>query len=120
MTTNNPNTRNSRSRRDFIRNSAVVVAGAMVLPRLTLGATPNILSPLPQDRWPGRLVVDGKTLDDFVLIKEEAASDPAWTVRLFQSVSVPELQIRAQWRTMGAVTEWIPTLVNNAAKSSRN
>jgi len=116
MTTNNSNTNNSR--RDFIRNSAMVAAGAMVLPRLTLGATPNIVSSLPLDRWPGRLVVDGKTLDDFVAIKEEASADPAWTIRLFQSVSVPELQIRAQWRTIGAVTEWIPTLVNNAAKSS--
>jgi len=116
MTTHNSNTHNSR--RDFIRNSAVAAAGAMVLPRLALGAAPNIVSPLPRDRWPGRLVVDGKTLDDFMFIKEEASADPSWTVRLFQSASVPKLQIRAQWRTIGRVTEWIPTLVNNAAKSS--
>jgi len=31
---------------------------------------------------------------------------------------MPTLQIRAQWRTIGAVTEWIPTLVNNTPGSS--
>jgi len=36
----------------------------------------------------------------------------------FQSVSTPNLQIRVQWRTIGAVTEWIPTLVNNSTKPS--
>jgi len=73
---------------------------------------------LPNDRWPGRLIVGGKTLDDFVAISEEISPDPSWTVRVFRSVSTPELQIRAQWRTIGAATEWIPTLVNNAPKSS--
>jgi len=73
---------------------------------------------LPNDRWPGRLVVGGKTLEDFVAIGEEPSSVASWTIRVFQSVSVPELQIHAQWRTIGAVTEWIPTLVNNAPKSS--
>jgi len=76
------------------------------------------LATLPSDRWPGRLVVSGKTLDDFVAISEEPSSDASWTTRVFQSVSVPELQIRAQWRTIGSVTEWIPTLVNNAPKPS--
>jgi len=73
---------------------------------------------LPDDRWPGWLVVDGETLDDFVAISEEESADVSWTVRVFQSVSIPELQIRAQWRSIGTVTEWIPTLVNNAPKSS--
>jgi len=73
---------------------------------------------LPDDRWPGRLVVGGKTLDDFVAISEEPSPDASWAARVFQSVSTPELQIRAQWRTIGAVTEWIPTLVNNAPSSS--
>jgi len=73
---------------------------------------------LPDDRWPGWLVVDGETLDDFVAISEEESSDVSWTVRVFQSVSVPTLQIRAQWRTIGAVTEWLSTLVNNAPKCS--
>jgi len=73
---------------------------------------------LSDDRWPGRVVVGGQTLDDFVAISEEPFEDAAWTVRVFQSVSVPELQIRAQWRTIGAVTEWIPTLVNNSTKPS--
>jgi len=76
------------------------------------------LAALPDDRWPGRLVVGGKTLDDFVAISEEPSDNASWTVRIFESVSVPELQIRAQWRTIGAVTEWIPTLVNNAPKPS--
>jgi len=40
------------------------------------------------------------------------------TTRVFQSESTPALQIRAQWRTIGAVTEWIPILVNNAPKPS--
>jgi len=73
---------------------------------------------LPDKRWPGRLIVGGKTLADFVVIAEELSPDASWTVRVFQSVSVPELQIRAQWRTIGAVTEWIPTLVNNSTKPS--
>jgi len=73
---------------------------------------------LPDDRWPGRLVVGRKVLTDFVAISEEASPDTSWTIRVFQSESVPELQIRAQWRTIGAVTEYIPTLVNNAPKSS--
>jgi len=79
---------------------------------------PSDFAALPDARWPGRLIVGGATLDDFVAISEEASSDASWTVRVFQSVSVPELQIRAQWRTIGAVTEWISTLVNNAPKSS--
>jgi len=73
---------------------------------------------LPDARWPGRLVVGDKVIDDFVAISEEPSSDASWTVRVFESVSVPTLQIRAQWRTIGAVTEWIPTLVNNAPASS--
>jgi len=73
---------------------------------------------LPDDRWAGRLVVGGKTLDDFVAISEEAAPDASWTVRVFESVSMPTLQIRAQWRMIGTVTEWIPTLVNNSRKPS--
>jgi len=73
---------------------------------------------LPDDRWPGRLVVGGKTLEDFLAIGEEPSPNAGWTIRVFQSVSVPELQIRTQWRSIGAVTEWIPTLVNNAPKSS--
>jgi len=76
------------------------------------------LAVLPDDRWPGRLVVGGEVLNDFVAISEEPPSDASWTIRVFQSVSVPELQIHAQWRTIGAVTEWIPTLVNNAPKCS--
>jgi len=79
---------------------------------------PRALAALPDDRWPGRLVVGGETLDDFVAISEEPSPDAGWTLRVFQSVSVPALQIRAQWRTIGAVTEWIPTLVNNAPASS--
>jgi len=117
MTTNrsNPDT----SRRDFIRHSAVVAATSMILPGHVLGATPEFSS-VPQDRWPGRLVVGGKVLDDFMAVKEEASPDPAWIIRVFQSVSEPTLQIRAQWRTIGAVTEWIPFLVNNnAAPSAR-
>jgi len=73
---------------------------------------------LPHDRWPGRLVVGGKTLDDFVAIAEEPSLDVGWTVRVFQSVSEPDLQVRAQWRSIGVVTEWIPTLVNNASTFS--
>jgi len=73
---------------------------------------------LPNDRWPGRLVVGGQALTDFVVISEEPSSNSSWTVRVFQSESIPELQIRAQWRTIGEVTEYIPTLVNNAPKSS--
>jgi len=76
------------------------------------------LAVLPDDLWPGRLVVGGETLDDFVAIGEEPSADASWRVRVFQSVSAPTLQIRAQWRTIGAVTEWISTLVNNAPKSS--
>jgi len=116
MNTNTSNTHHSR--RDFIRQSAVVATGAMILPGCVLGGAPDIVSPLPHDRWPGRLIVDGKTLDDFVAIAEEASTDASWTVRVFQSVSVPTLQIRARWRTIGAVTEWIPTLINNAPKPS--
>jgi len=116
MNTNNSDTNNSR--RDFIRQSAMVAAGAMILPRLAQGETPSISSALPDNRWPGRLIVGGKTLDDFVAIAEEASPDPLWTLRVFQSVSVPELQIRSQERTIGAVTEWIPTLVNNTPKYS--
>jgi len=91
------------------------------------GTLPHNMGPIQQtlafavlldNRWPGRLVVGDKTLDDFVAIAEEASPDAGWTLRVFQSVSAPELQIRAQWRTIGAVTEWIPTLVNNAPKSS--
>jgi len=73
---------------------------------------------LPDDRWPGRLVVGGQALDDFVAVAEEPSPEASWTVRVFQSTTVPELQIRAQWRTIGAVTEWIPTLVNNSANPS--
>jgi len=73
---------------------------------------------LPDARWPGRLIVGGQTLTDFVAIGEEPSLDASWTIRVFQSVSTPELQIRAQWRSIGAVTEWIPTLVNNAPKPS--
>jgi len=73
---------------------------------------------LPADRWPGRLIVGSQTLDDFVAISEEPSAGASWTTRVFQSASVPELQIRAQWRTIGAVTEWIPTFVNNAPKPS--
>jgi len=116
MSTNTSNSHNSR--RDFIRQSTMVTAGAMILPRLALGETPSISTPLLDQRWPGRLVVGGKTLDDFVAIAEEASPDPSWTLRVYQSVSVPELQIRSKERTIGAVTEWIPTLVNNAAKPS--
>jgi len=76
------------------------------------------LAVLPGDRWPGRLVVDGKPLDDFFAIAEEPSTDASWTVRVFQSASVPTLQIRAQWRTIGEVTEWIPTLVNNSTTPS--
>jgi len=110
------NTHNSR--RDFIRQSTMVAATAMILPQLAQGEAPSISSSLSHDRWPGRLVVGGKALDDFVAISEEASPDPSWTLRVYQSVSVPELQIHSRERTIGAVTEWIPTLVNNAAKPS--
>jgi len=83
------------------------------LPQKTLNC-----AALPDERWPGRLVVGGKMLVDFMAISKEPSPDSSWTVRVFQSVSAPELQIHAQWRTIGAVTEWIPTLVNNAPKSS--
>ncbi|KXU34069.1 hypothetical protein AXK11_09055 [Cephaloticoccus primus] len=73
---------------------------------------------LPENRWPGRLVVGGKTLDDFVAIGEEASSEASWTIRVFQSISEPTLQIRAQWRAIGAATEWISTLVNNSSAPS--
>jgi len=102
----------------FIRNLAVILVSAMMFLGCALGDASGMSSPLPAERWPGRVVVDDKTLDDFVAIKEEASPAPAWTLRVFQSTSVPELQIRAQWRTIGAVTEWIPTLVNNAPKPS--
>jgi len=116
MSTNTSNPHNSR--RDFIRQSTMAATGAMLLPRLAQGATPSISSSLSHDRWPGRLVVGGKTLDDFIAISEEASPNASWTLRVYQSVSVPELQIRSQERTVGAVTEWIPTLVNNAEKPS--
>jgi len=106
------------SRRDFIRQSAVVAAGAMILPRLAQGGTSSISSSLPPERWPGRLIVDGQTLDDFVAISEEPSVNASWMERVFQSISVPTLQIRTQWRSIGAVTEWIPTLVNNSTESS--
>ncbi|KXU34067.1 hypothetical protein AXK11_09045 [Cephaloticoccus primus] len=73
---------------------------------------------LPENRWPGRLVVGGKTLDDFVTIGEEASPEASWTIRVFQSVSEPTLQIRAQWRAIGPATEWISTLVNNSSAPS--
>jgi len=115
-----PDTSNPHhSRRDFIRQSTMVAAGAIVLPRLALGnVSSGISSSLPDNRWPGRLVVGGKTMDDFVAISEEASPDASWTLRVYQSVSVPELQIHSRERTIGAVTEWIPTLVNHAAKPS--
>jgi len=49
MNTNNSNTDNSR--RDFIRQSTMVAAGAMLLPRLALAnVPPGISSSLPDDR----------------------------------------------------------------------
>jgi len=118
MKTNNPNP--NHARRDFIRNSAVLAAASMLPAGCGLGpsAPSEKLATLPDNRWPGRLVVDGKTLDDFVAIKEDTSADASWTIRVFQSVSVPELQIRAQWRNIGAVTEWIPTLVNHSSTPS--
>jgi len=100
--------RSARPRRAFM------FAGALI----ALAGTSVIASPLSDDRWPGRLVVGDKTLDDFVAIGEEAHPDASWKVRIFQSASMPTLQIRAQWRTIGAVKEWIPTLVNNSATPS--
>jgi len=44
---------------------------------------------LPDDRWLGRLIVGGKTLTDFMAISEEPSPDASWTVRVFQSESVP-------------------------------
>jgi len=73
---------------------------------------------LPDARWPGRIVVSGRTLDDFVAISEEPHADAGWTRRVFQSESAPELQIRAQCRSIGPVTEWIPFLVNNSTEPS--
>jgi len=116
MTINTSNTDNSR--RDFIRQSTMVAAGAMILPGCTLGDAPENFAPLADDRWPGRVVVDDKTLDDFVAISEKVSPDASWTLRVYQSASVPELQIHSRERTIGAVTEWIPTLVNHAAKPS--
>jgi len=55
------------------------------------------------------LVLGGKTLDDFVAIKEEPSPDPAWTLRIFQSISVPTLQIRTQWRTIGVASRSVKT-----------
>jgi|GEM_PF-3532313 len=37
---------------------------------------------LPDNRWPGRLIVGGQTLDDFVAIAEETSPDASWTVRV--------------------------------------
>jgi len=118
MNTNSSGTHHSR--RDFIRQSAVLAAASMISTRCVLG-TPEAaadFAALSHEQWPGRLVVGGKTLDDFVAIAEEASTDASWMIRVFQSVSVPTLQIRAQWRTIGAVTEWIPILINNSAKPS--
>jgi len=69
---------------------------------------------LPDARWPGRLVVGGRTLDDFVAISEKPSTNASWTTRVFQSASEPTLQIRAEWRVIGAATEWISFLVNNS------
>jgi len=117
MGTHSSNGHNSR--RDFIRHSVMVTAGAMLLPQQVQATTPESFSSLPDARWPGRVVVSGKTLDDFVAIAEEASADASWKIRVFQSVSEPTLQIRAQWRSIGAVTEWIPTLVNNSSQPSK-
>jgi len=48
----------------------------MILPRLAQGETPSISLSLPNDRWPGRVVVDGKTLDDFVSLTRKTPSMP--------------------------------------------
>ncbi|KXU36551.1 hypothetical protein AXK11_04165 [Cephaloticoccus primus] len=106
----------ARPRRAFIRKAAMFAGALAALAGTSVSA--SSLSNLPDDRWPGRLVVGDKTLDDFVAIGEEAHPDASWTVRIFQSASMPTLQIRAQWRTIGAVKEWIPTLVNNSATPS--
>jgi len=115
---NKNNSTIQHSRRDFIRQSTMLTAGAMILPGCTLGDAPENFAPLPDDRWPGRVVVDGKTLDDFVAISKEASPDASWTLRTYQSVSVPALQIHSRERTLGAVTEWIPTLVNTSSTPS--
>jgi len=93
------------------------------MPSLAQKTSPQVFpmcdfTALPHDRWPGRLVVGGKVLDDFVAVGAEPHADASWTIRVFQSVSVPTLQIRAQWRSIGPVTEWIPFLVNNSAAPS--
>jgi len=119
----------NNSRRDFIRHSTVAAAGLMMAScqgtsvdgaRRAQDTTdrPQGFGMLPQTRWPGRLVVGGKTLDDFVAIGEETHPDPTWTVRVFASVSEPTLKIRAQWRGIGEATEWISTLVNDSPKPS--
>jgi len=116
MTTHHSNT--DHSRRDFIRQSALLAAASMVSTRCALG-TPSVEpAALPDDRWPGRLVVGDKILDDFVAIAEESSPDASWTLRVFQSISTPTLHIRARWRTIGAVVEWIPTLVNHSNQPS--
>jgi len=88
------------------------------MPSIAQRTSPQGFASLPDARWPGRIVVSGRTLEDFVAISEEPHTDPSWTLRVFQSVSVPALQIRAQWRGIGPVTEWIPFLVNNGHKLS--
>jgi len=123
------NTNNSR--RNFIRDSAVAAAGLMVvqghaagnpvqggMPEQDHAGFSGGIGTLPENRWPGRLVVGGKTLADFVAIGEEAHPDATWKIRVFQSVSEPTLQIRTQWRTIGAATEWLSTLVNNSPEPS--
>jgi len=121
------------SRRNFIRQSAVAAAGLMIVPGqaevgpVESGLTaeqggaalfPGGIGTLPQDRWPGRLVVGGKTLDDFVAISEEAHQDATWKVRVFQSSLMPTLQIRSQWRNIGPATEYLSTLVNTSQAPS--
>jgi len=54
----------------------MIAAGSMILPRLAQGETPSISLSLPDDRWPGRVVVDGKTLDDFVSLTRKTPSMP--------------------------------------------
>jgi len=88
------------------------------MPSLAQRTSPRGFASLPDARWPGRIVVSGRTLEDFVAISEEPHADAGWTLRVFQSVSVPSLQIRAQWREVGPATEWVPVLVNNSHKLS--
>jgi len=125
----------NNSRRDFLRHSALAAAGLAIAPASLAGA-PSSEAPageastggfhqmnggfgaLPEVRWPGRIVVGGKTISDFVAIAEEPHSDASWTLRVFRSASVPALKIRAQWREVGSVTEWISFLVNDSAEPS--